>query len=105
MSIYPYYSDYSKQAAQLRPNQSLDYNPNAFQWLPTDQINQNKQTNAREIETVGSCAAEMRELPKFGQQEMLSWYQTVPLRHDSFPQEFDTNGTIQDFQLNRKGKK
>ncbi len=100
MSVYPYYSDYSKQATQFRCDQNLEYNLNSFQWPQSDPINQNKQNNTSEA--VASYPAAIRELPKFDQ-EMLSWYQTVPLRHD--PQDFDGNRTIQELQLNRKGKK
>jgi hypothetical protein len=101
MSVYPYYSDYSKHVAQFRYDQNLDYNLNSFQWPPSDAINQNKQNNTSEAVTLYPAA--IRELPQFDQKEMLSWYQTVPLRHD--PQDFDGNGTIQELQLNRKGKK
>ena len=102
MSVYPYCSDYSKQATQFRCDQNLDYNHlNSFQWPPSDPINQNKQNNISEA--VVSYPAAIRELPQFDHEEMLSWYQTVPLRHD--PHEFDSNGTMHEIQLNRKGNK
>jgi hypothetical protein len=101
MSVYPYFSDYSKQTTPFRCGQNSDYNLNSFQWPQSDPINQNKQNNTSEA--VVSYPAAIRELPQFDQEEMLSWYQTVPLRHD--PHEFDGNGTIHEIQLNRKGKK
>lgn len=101
MSVYPYYSNYNKQATQFHYDHNMGYNLNTFQWPPSDPINQNKQNNTGE--TVPSYPAAMRELPQFDQEDMLSWYQTVPLRHD--PQDIDTNETIRELQLNRKGKK
>ena len=98
-SIYSYYSDYNKQATQFRRDQNMDYDSNSFQWPPTDPINQNKQNNPSEA--VCSYPAGLRELPQIDQEEMLSWYRTVPLSHD--PQDYHAREAMQDFQLNRKG--
>ena len=99
MSVYSYYSDCNKRGTQYRCEQNLDYNLNPFQWPQNNPINQNKQNNMSE--GIASYPAAIRELPRYEQEEMLSWYQTVPLRHD--PQDFGSNGTIQEIQLNRKG--
>ncbi|XP_028391495.1 ventral anterior homeobox 2b-like [Dendronephthya gigantea] len=91
-------SEYNKQSGQFHRDQNMDYNSNSFQWPPTDPINQNKQNSPSEA--VFSYPAGIRELPQIDQEEMLSWYRTVPLSHD--PQDYDARETMQELQLNRK---
>lgn len=104
MSVHSYFysSECSgKQVVQFCRDQCLEYNHSSFQWPANEAVNETDQNNAHE--PVACYPTAIRELPELDQEEMLSWYQTVPLRHD--PQDFDSSSTMQEIQLTRKGKK
>ena len=93
MSFCPSFSAYSKQPTQnVHCKEGFDGSPNTLQWFP---MNPNKQDASRSIG--------YGEMPNYEREQVLNWYQTVPLRHDSFPEDVNPKETVQE-QMNRKGK-
>ena len=110
MSIYSYYSEYKntidnncvKQAIEYNGEQNLDENTSYFQWRQqSDHVFESSKYNNISDSVSTTYPVNVRDLPQMSQEKMLSWYCTVPLRHD--PHDYHTTPTIQEIQLNRKG--
>lgn len=95
MSFYPSFSGYNKQSTQnMFLEKAFECSPNTLQWLP---MNQNKQ------DSENRSVAYYSEVPNYDREQVYNWYQTVPLRHDSFVDDVNPKGTIEE-HMNRKGQ-
>lgn len=88
-------SGYNKQSTQnMFLEKAFECSPNTLQWLP---MNQNKQ------DSENRSVAYYSEVPNYDREQVYNWYQTVPLRHDSFVDDVNPKGTIEE-HMNRKGQ-
>ncbi|XP_046851448.1 ventral anterior homeobox 2a-like isoform X2 [Xenia sp. Carnegie-2017] len=90
-----------KQAIEYNGEQNLDENTSYFQWRQqSDHVFESNKYNNISDSVSTTYPVNVRDLPQISQEKMLSWYCTVPLRHD--PHDYHTTPTIQEIQLNRK---